>query len=59
MKKTILGIFATGLLVGAMSGCNSQPDPSKNPNFNEKALTDPGAVKMGEVKMGNDTTTQP
>ncbi len=36
-------LFASFSLVGCGP---SRPDPRANPDFNEEALTDPGAVKM-------------
>jgi hypothetical protein len=49
MKYTQASLFAIGLLSLLCIGCGkSGPDPKANPNFQEKTLSDPGAVKMGE-----------
>lgn len=47
MKFNQLCCFAVcslGLCVAI--GCNNRPDPRQNPEFNEGALTNPGAVEM-------------
>lgn len=46
MKKTVLGMITIGLLSVLCIGCGG-PDPTKNPNFNQKTLDDPGSLKMG------------
>lgn len=35
-----------GLLTAFVTGCGGE-DPAKKPGFDEKALKDPGMVKMG------------
>lgn len=48
MKNFVLSLGAIGLLSIVSVGCNKGgPDPKANPNFQEKTLMDPGAVKMG------------
>jgi predicted small lipoprotein YifL len=48
MKNVVLSLFALSMLSLALAGCNKGPDPKKNPDFQEKTLMDPGAVKMGD-----------
>lgn len=47
MKNFVLSLGAIGLLSIVSVGCNKGPDPKANPNFQEKTLMEPGAVKMG------------
>jgi hypothetical protein len=47
MNKIRSGLFTIGLLALVFTGCGGGPDPKANPNFQEKTLMDPGAVKMG------------
>lgn len=47
MKNLSMSLLAMALLTLICSGCNKGPDPKANPNFQEKSLMDPGAVKMG------------
>ena len=47
MKNFFMSLLAIGLLSVVAVGCNKGPDPKANPNFQEKTLMDPGAVKMG------------
>jgi hypothetical protein len=47
MNKIRSGLFTIGLLTLVFTGCGGGPDPKANPNFQEKTLMDPGAVKMG------------
>lgn len=47
MQKFVLSLMAIGLLSVLSVGCNNGPDPKANPDFQEKTLMDPGAVKMG------------
>ncbi|MEI6525676.1 MAG: hypothetical protein WCP62_06575 [Planctomycetota bacterium] len=47
MKNFVLSLLAIGLLSLTTIGCGKGPDPKANPNFQEKTLMDPGAVKMG------------
>ncbi|MFN6303596.1 MAG: hypothetical protein ACK42H_15525 [Planctomycetota bacterium] len=46
MKNFTMSLLAMALLTLICSGCNKGPDPKANPNFQEKTLMDPGAVKM-------------
>jgi predicted small lipoprotein YifL len=48
MKKLVFSLSALAVLSLALAGCNKGPDPKKNPDFQEKTLMDPGAVKMGD-----------
>lgn len=47
MNNFFMSLLAIGLLSVVSVGCNKGPDPKANPNFQEKTLMDPGAVKMG------------
>jgi len=47
MKNFVLSLMTIGLLSICSVGCNKGPDPKANPNFQEKSLMDPGAIKMG------------
>lgn len=47
MKNLTMSLLAMALLTLICSGCNKGPDPKANPNFQEKSLMDPGAIKMG------------
>jgi hypothetical protein len=47
MKNFTMSLLAMALLTLICSGCNKGPDPKANPNFQEKSLMDPGAIKMG------------
>ena len=47
MKNFVLSLMAIGLLSLTTIGCGKGPDPKANPNFQEKTLMEPGAVKMG------------
>jgi hypothetical protein len=49
MNKTLLGIFSMGLLCLLCCGCSNQPDPTKDPNFNKKAVEDPGSVRLPDM----------
>ena len=44
LSVSLLGILLALLVMPVNSGCNRRPDPKANPNFNEKALTDPGSA---------------
>lgn len=48
MRRLVFGMLVVGLLSVLCTGCGG-PDPTKNPNFNEKTLEDPGAVKMQDM----------
>ncbi|MFN5274251.1 MAG: hypothetical protein ACK5E3_13665 [Planctomycetota bacterium] len=47
MKNMTMSLLAMALLTLICSGCSKGPDPKANPNFQEKSLMDPGAIKMG------------
>jgi len=47
MKSFVLSLVMIGLVSLCCAGCSKGPDPKANPNFQEKTLMDPGAVKMG------------
>lgn len=47
MKNFTMSLLAMALLTLVCSGCGKGPDPKANPNFQEKTLMEPGAVKMG------------
>jgi PBP1b-binding outer membrane lipoprotein LpoB len=47
MKNMTMSLLAIALLTLICSGCNKGPDPKANPNFQEKSLMDPSAIKMG------------
>jgi len=47
MKNFVLSLAMIGLVSLCCAGCGKGPDPKANPNFQEKTLMDPGAVKMG------------
>jgi len=47
LKLISLSIMSLGLL--AVVGCNSRPDPRQNPDFNEKALSNPGGIEMKPI----------
>lgn len=47
MKNMTMSLLAMALLTLICSGCNKGPDPKANPNFQEKSLMDPSAIKMG------------
>jgi hypothetical protein len=51
-----LAVFSVSLLA---IGCNQQPDPKANPNFNEAAGPNPGAVKMDPVMPVNPPADNP
>lgn len=48
MKNFVMSLMAIGLLALSTIGCGKGPDPKANPNFQEKSLQDPGAIKMGD-----------
>jgi uncharacterized lipoprotein YajG len=47
MKNMTTSLLTMALLTLICSGCSKGPDPKANPNFQEKSLMDPGAIKMG------------
>jgi hypothetical protein len=57
MKNFVL-LFTVCLSLGIvfLTGCDSRPDPRKNPDFNEGALTNPGSIEMKPLGGGKPKT---
>ena len=52
--KSCLAVLSVCFLLIGLCGCNSRPDPRENPDFNEEAYSDPGAV-LSTMKGGPKT----
>lgn len=50
MKKILVNSLSLLFVASMVVGCNRRPDPRDNPNFNEAAGANPGAVKMEPLK---------
>ena len=50
MKKLLVTSLSLLFVASLVVGCNRRPDPRDNPNFNEAAGANPGAVKMEPLK---------
>lgn len=44
LRVSVLGTLLFALCLSVNSGCSGKPDPRESPDFNEKALSDPGSV---------------